>query len=172
MERSPYVLLAAAMLGCISSATASGALPFRPQHSAVPARHHAMPQRVIPLPVRQTSPYLRFTAHRPPVVARYVPAPRIVVTYPVRATPLIAATSPAYVAAGALPPAQVIVSEPGTEFPPNWTWTRVDSIAALVPRTDPSATPLPPQLRYYCTDTREYFPTVETCVSPWLKVIP
>jgi hypothetical protein len=29
-----------------------------------------------------------------------------------------------------------------------------------------------PQIRYYCADTRQYYPDVQTCASPWMKVVP
>jgi hypothetical protein len=28
------------------------------------------------------------------------------------------------------------------------------------------------QLRYYCPDSRAYYPEVTTCPSPWMKVVP
>jgi hypothetical protein len=46
---------------------------------------------------------------------------------------------------------------------PNWNWTPVESVVALAGHSE---------VRYYCPDTREYYPTVEVCPSPWLKVVP
>ena len=51
---------------------------------------------------------------------------------------------------------------------PNWNWTPVESIAALAGRAVADRS----DVRFYCPDTREYYPLVETCPSPWLKVIP
>jgi hypothetical protein len=28
------------------------------------------------------------------------------------------------------------------------------------------------EVRYYCPDYRDYYPTVATCPSPWLQVLP
>ncbi len=28
------------------------------------------------------------------------------------------------------------------------------------------------ELRHYCPELREYYPAVETCPSPWLKLVP
>ena len=30
--------------------------------------------------------------------------------------------------------------------------------------------PAPPQYWYYCTPARAYYPSVETCAEPWIKV--
>jgi hypothetical protein len=41
------------------------------------------------------------------------------------------------------------------------------------PYIEQSATPAPAgQVLYYCPDSREYYPNVPTCPSPWMKVVP
>ena len=35
-----------------------------------------------------------------------------------------------------------------------------------------TVTPPAPRVAYYCRETAQYFPTVQTCVSPWLVVYP
>ncbi|MBI3371414.1 MAG: hypothetical protein HY017_06605 [Betaproteobacteria bacterium] len=84
---------------------------------------------------------------------------------------IVAVPVPYYVAAGAQP-VQEAVATPSAGFPPDWNWRPVESFAALAPRANALSPPPEQQLRYYCPDTREYFPSVETCNSSWLKVIP
>jgi hypothetical protein len=36
----------------------------------------------------------------------------------------------------------------------------------------PTSEPPAGQVLYYCPDSREYYPNVPTCPSPWLKVVP
>ena len=52
---------------------------------------------------------------------------------------------------------------PAFQPEPAWNWTPVASVASLAGRGE---------VRLYCPDTRTYYPQVETCPSPWLKVIP
>ncbi|MDE1891325.1 MAG: glycine zipper 2TM domain-containing protein [Betaproteobacteria bacterium] len=34
-----------------------------------------------------------------------------------------------------------------------------------------NATPSPSQFQYYCPDSNQYYPTVQSCKSPWMKVV-
>jgi hypothetical protein len=36
----------------------------------------------------------------------------------------------------------------------------------------PAAQPPAAQVLYYCPDSRDYYPNVPTCPSPWMKVLP
>jgi hypothetical protein len=62
------------------------------------------------------------------------------------------------------PPTTVIITSPpvvvGAPQPvPVWTGVQ-------------AAAPVPAVEAYYCRETAQYFPAVQTCVSPWLVVYP
>ena len=177
MERSRYLLLAVALMGVMASPTAEASpTPRSRPQAAAPVQHkapnHAVQHRVAPPSVRHTSRDHRHTLPRMSVVTRYVPVIRVASGYPVTVPPhLVAVPAPYYVAAGAQP-VQEIATAPSAGFPPDWNWRPVESFAALAPRADSTTAPAQQQVRYYCPDTREYFPAVETCDSSWLKVIP
>ena len=180
MERSRCLLLVVALVGVMASPTAkaSHAPRSRPQAAAAPAHHaavhHAVQHRVVPTPARQIRVDNGHSAPRAPAVIRYVPLVRAATVYPAAVTRRVVAVpapAPYYVSAVAQP-VQEIVTLPSAGFPPDWNWRPVESFAALAPRANQSAGSAQPEVRYYCPDTREYFPLVETCNSSWLKVIP
>ena len=148
-----------------SAPSPARAAVFAPQHRSP----HVTPQAAIyhtyaPHPPRFASPPVLHPPIRPPVIVRpiiatYVP-PR-----PVYSAPrVVAVPSPYYAVVGA--------GYTGTDlaYPaePNWNWTPVESIAALAGRGVAERS----DVRYYCPDSREYYPQAQTCPSPWLKVIP
>jgi hypothetical protein len=62
------------------------------------------------------------------------------------------------------PPSTVIITSPPVVVSapqPVPVWTGVQAAA-----------PVPAVEAYYCRETAQYFPTVQTCVSPWLVVYP
>ena len=61
------------------------------------------------------------------------------------------------------PNARVALADETPVSPRIWNFSRVESIVALAGHHD---------TRQYCPDTRRYHPDVQTCASPWLKVIP
>lgn len=149
-------------------ARAAGPAPHR-YGTHVPAPHWPVPQALVhrahlPQPPRIAPPAAMHHAPiRPPLYARpivtaYLPLPRP--AYPVHDVPRAAAAPAPYF---------VILGSGYTgnnlAYPaePSWKWTPVESVAALAGRS---------ALRYYCPDTREYYPAVEDCASPWLKVVP
>ena len=109
-------------------------------------------------------------ALRPSVVIRYVPVVRVTTPTPTPTpTPYpgslprlaVPVSAPYFVVSGSLAAPEIMTfAEP--ESLQNWNWTRVDSVAALVPR----------KVGSYCPDSREYFPAVEICASPWVKIAP
>jgi hypothetical protein len=117
--------------------------PPRPMPSAVMHHGYARP----PLPVRPIiNSYL--APYRPTYYApRVVPAPG----------PYYFIAGSGYTGADLAYPAE-----------PNWNWTPVESVAALAGNDIAGRS----DVRYYCPDTREYYPVVASCASPWLKVIP
>ena len=59
--------------------------------------------------------------------------------------------------------AQPAFAGAGYARPQDWNWTPVESVVPLAGRG---------KVRHYCPELREYYPAVETCPSPWLKVVP
>ena len=121
--------------------------------------HHAPPS---PLPAPRpalwpgqgiAAPTLRTATVIRPIIATYVP--RTVVTTP----RVVSVTAPYYVIVGPGYTGTSLAYPADT----NWNWTPVESVAALAGRSD---------LRYFCPDTRSYYPETEACPSPWLKVVP
>ena len=102
----------------------------------------------------------RLAAVYPVALAQRVVAVPVAVPVPV----------PYYVAAAQ--PVREIAATPSAGFPPDWDWRPVESFAALAPRANSDSAVPDQQFRYYCPDTREFHPSVETCDSSWLKVIP
>ena len=133
----------------------------QPHFVPQPANHHAYapPPRPAPPAVMHYG-YVRPPVSVRPIITTYIPPPRPVLYAP----RVVTVESPYYVYVGS--------GYTGTNiaYPaePNWNWTPVESVAALAghgvaERSD---------VRYYCPDAREYYPAVETCPSPWLKVVP
>lgn len=181
MSRSRLPLSAVALICAVVTPVTSASHPLRSRPQAVAASvrhtavHHAVQNRVVqPIRAPVTQPRLDYrpAVARPHAVVRYVlPAVRVVTIYPlIVPQPVAAVPVPYYVAAGAQP--AEAVSVPSAGFPPNWNWRPIESFADLAPRTKSTAAPGEQQVRYFCPDTREYFPAVETCDSSWLKVIP
>jgi len=116
-------------------------------------------------------------AHSPRVAPRgairHSPARHAVVILPVAlpaVTPYVVVTPPAYPSAPAAAATESyeVAARPahsgaGYARPQGWNWTPVESIVPLAGRGE---------VRHYCPDLREYYPAVETCPSPWLKVVP
>jgi hypothetical protein len=181
-SRSTELFLAAAMAASVSAwANANAqrvyAVPARPAGPAphhydthVPAPHQPAPQALVhhahtPPPRFAPPTMMPHAPIRPPVFVRpivttYLPLPRP--AYPVHDVPrVVSAPGPYFVIVGS--------AYAGTgnnlAYPaePDWKWTPVESVAELAGRSD---------LRYYCPDTREYYPAVRACPSPWLKVVP
>lgn len=178
MSRSRLPLSAVVLICAVVTPVTSASHPLRPrsQAAAAPVRHAAVHHGVQNRPVRaavvQSRHDHRPAVSRPRAVVGYaLPAVRVINIYPlIVPQPVAAVPVPYYVAAGAQP--AEAVSVPSAGFPPNWNWRPVESFADLAPRTRSTAAPGEQQVRYYCPDTRDYFPAVETCDSSWLKVIP
>lgn len=143
--------------------------PHRPHTGAQPTRvalapaHHPPSHHLHALPtVHRPMPAIAATAvHATPVIRP------VITTYVARPLAPIVPVPPRVVAVPS--PYFVIVGSGYTgsnlAFPaePAWNWTPVESVAALAGRSD---------VRYFCPDTRSYYPEVEACPSPWLKVVP
>jgi hypothetical protein len=100
------------------------------------------------------SAYTRPTVVIRPAITTYMPRP----VYQ-SAPRVIAVPTPYYVVVGAGYTGNNLAYPAES----NWNWTPVDSVAALAGRGE---------VRYYCPDTRAYYPQAEDCPSPWLKVVP
>ena len=110
-----------------------------------PVYYYPRPVRVVPRYV-YVVPYVRYVPYVPYVAAPYYPP------------------SPAYYPA--TPPAPVTYIEQPQEYAP-------------LPPAQPMATPTGPysveqgvQYRYFCPDTRRYYPDAKECASGWLTVLP
>lgn len=148
----------------------SQAAPAPLQHAAV---HHRAQHRAVRTPVGHPRPDHRTVAPRGPALVRYVlPAVRVASARSLILPQRVVAVPVPYYVVESAPPVQEIITAPSAGFPPDWNWRPVESFAALAPRANSSAALSESQVRYYCPDTREYFPAVETCDSSWLKVIP
>ena len=61
-----------------------------------------------------------------------------------------------------MPPSTVVITSPPAvvvQVPPSTAWAQGSSVPA-------------PVEAYYCRDSAQYFPVVQTCISPWLVVNP
>ena len=161
MARLAYGLFLAAML--TAAAPAWPHAEARRAHAGAPPAHvsyaprhaHASAPLHIAQPFRVGPPF-----HAPLRPAVFVSRPVVTTYLPSPLAPRVAVLpSPYYVVVGA--------GYTGTDlaYPaePNWNWTPVASVAELAGRG---------QMRYYCPDTRSYYPDAQACPSPWLRVVP
>lgn len=145
--------LAVGMIAAIAwSCAMAGAPRSRPAGAAMPTHRAAAP----------SAHHGRHAAPRPAVVVQYVPVVRMPTPHAGSSPRPAAPVSAPYFVVSGSPPAREIMTFTEAEPPRNWNWTRVDSVVALVPR----------KVRYTCPDSREVFPAVGLCASPWLEILP
>ena len=143
--------LAVGVIAAIASSPAmADVVRSRPPGAAVPTHRAAAPPAQRTHPAYPTYPTYRghhdsgHAALRPPVVIRYVPVVRVPTHYP-GSLPRLAVPVPApYFVVSGSPAAREVMTFAEADAPQNWNWTRVDSVAALVPQ----------KVRYTCPDSR------------------
>lgn len=155
MARLPcFVILASTLAASVPAGAAAGA--WGPGAHYVPTHRFASPAHVAPAYPRPSyAAAYRMIAVRP-VYATYR-------TYAYAPPPVYTATRVASV------PVPYYVAVPayggGLAYsaPQSWGWSPVGSVVPLAGRGE---------LRYYCPDFRVFYPQVESCPTPWLKVLP
>src|SRR5262245_63236834 len=66
-------------------------------------------------------------------------------------------------------PTPVVVQEPPVYIQQSGPPAEPEPVAAP---SDPPAQPAPESYWYYCPSARDYYPMVQTCPEPWVKVRP
>ena len=131
---------------------AHGSPPAHPAYA--PQYHHAYASTHL----RTAPPAAVNWTPRPPVFIR--PAISTYATRPVYVAPRVATVPVPYYAGVDYGYERTTLARPAAS---GWNWAPVGSVAMLAGRGE---------VRYYCPDTRSYYPQVEICPSPWLKVVP
>ncbi len=153
----------APVLFFLAAALAASACAAAPAGVASPSwrigpHHHARVPALRPSGVAPQAVF-RHQRNRHAVLVLPVVTTYVVIPAPVPSSaPVVAAPYPYDVA----PPAYA-GDELGHARTRNWNWTPVESVVALAGGG---------KLRSYCTELGAYYPEVEACPSPWLKVLP